>query len=78
MRLLQGRVHRMEALIDGILTYSRAGRRLTPPEPVETGALVRDVIELLAPPAEVRIQMPDQFPTIEAERVPLQQVFMNL
>jgi signal transduction histidine kinase len=22
--------------------------------------------------------MPDQFPTIEAERVPLQQVFMNL
>ena len=78
MRLLQGRVHRMEALIDGILAYSRAGRRLTPPEPVETGALVRDVIELLAPPAEVRIQMPDQFPTIEAERVPLQQVFMNL
>ncbi len=78
MRLLQGRVHRLEALIDGILTYSRAGRRLTPPEPVETGALVRDVIELLAPPAEVRIQMPDQFPTIEAERVPLQQVFMNL
>jgi PAS domain S-box-containing protein len=78
MRLLQGRVRRMEALIDGILAYSRAGRRLTPPEPVEIGALVRDVIELLAPSAEVRIQMPDQFPTIEAERVPLQQVFMNL
>ena len=78
MRLLQGRVHRMEALIDGILAYSRAGRRLTPPERVETGVLVRDVIELLAPPAEVRIQIPDQFPTIEAERVPLQQVFMNL
>src|SRR3984893_13887760 len=78
MRLLQCRVHRMEALIDGLLTSSHAGRRLAPPEPVETGALVRDVIELLAPPAEVRIQMPDQFPTIEAERVPLQQVFMNL
>ena len=78
MRLLQGRVHRMEALIDGILAYSRAGRRLTPPERVEPGVLVRDVIELLAPPAEVRIQIPDQFPTIDAERVPLQQVFMNL
>ena len=78
MRLLQGRVRRMEGLIDGILAYSRAGRKLTPPEPVETGALVRDVIELLAPSAEVRIEMPDQFPTIEAERVPLQQVFMNL
>ena len=78
MRLLQGRVRRMEALIDGILAYSRAGRRLTPPEPVETGALVREVIELLAPPAGVTIALPERFPTIEAERVPLQQVFMNL
>jgi PAS domain S-box-containing protein len=78
LELLQSRARRMDALIDGILTYSRAGRRLTAPESVETGGLVRDVIELLAPPAEVTIKMPDQFPTIEAERVPLQQVFMNL
>ncbi len=78
MRLLQGRVRRMEALIDGILTYSRAGRRLAPPETVETGALVREVIELLAPPAEVTIELPERFPTFETERVPLQQVFMNL
>jgi PAS domain S-box-containing protein len=78
MRLLQGRVGRMEALIDGILAYSRAGRTRTAPEPVETGTLVREVIELLAPPAEVTIQMPERFPTVEAERVPLQQVFMNL
>ena len=39
MQLLQGRVHRMEALIDGILTYSRAGRVRTQPEQVDTGAL---------------------------------------
>jgi PAS domain S-box-containing protein len=78
MRLLQGRVHRMEALIDGILAYSRAGRMLNPPEAVDTGALVREVIELLAPPAEVTIQVPPQMPTVNAERVPLQQVFLNL
>jgi signal transduction histidine kinase len=51
LQLLQGRVHRMEALIDGILAYSRAGRRLSEPETVDTGALVREVIQLLAPPA---------------------------
>ena len=78
MRLLQGRVHRMEALIDGILAYSRAGRRLTAPEPVDTGALVHEVMEMLASPAEVTLEAPEQFPTLEAERVPLQQVFMNL
>ena len=78
MRLLQGRVHRMQALIDGILAYSRAGRVLTKPERVDTRALVREVIELLAPPAEVTIDVAPQMPAFEAERVPLQQVFMNL
>jgi PAS domain S-box-containing protein len=78
VRLLQGRVHRMAALIDGILAYSRAGRMLHPPEPVDTGALVREVVGLLAPPAEVHIEVPEHMPTLEAERVPLQQVFMNL
>jgi PAS domain S-box-containing protein len=78
MRLLQARVNRMEALIDGILAYSRAGRMLNAPESVDTSELVREVIELLAPPAEVRIQVADSMPTLEAERVPLQQVFLNL
>jgi PAS domain S-box-containing protein len=78
MRLLQGRVRRMEALIDGILAYSRAGRRLGQPEPVDSGGLVREVIELLAPPGDVTIEVPARMPTVEAERVPLQQVFMNL
>lgn len=78
MRLLQGRVHRMEALIDGILAYSRAGRVLSAPEPVDTGALVREAIELLAPPAGVIIEVPAQMPAFDAERVPLQQVFLNL
>ena len=71
MRLLQGRVRRLEALIDGILAYSRAGRRLSAPEPVDTGALVREVVELLALPAAVTIQVAEQMPTVEAERVPL-------
>jgi PAS domain S-box-containing protein len=78
MRLLQGRVHRMEALIDGILAYSRAGRVLKSPEAVDTGTLVREVIELLAPPSGVTIHVPPQMPTLNAERVPLQQVFLNL
>ena len=78
LRLLQAGVHRMEGLIDGILAYSRAGRTLNAPEPVDTGALVREVVELLAPPAEVTIQVADAMPTVEAERVPLQQVFLNL
>jgi PAS domain S-box-containing protein len=78
MRLLRGRVHRMEALIDGILQYSRAGRTEEPPERVDTAALVDDVIDLLAPPAGVEIMVQPRMPVLTTERLPLQQVFLNL
>ena len=78
MHLMRGRVHRMEALIDGILQYSRAGRVRSAPEPVDTGALVHDVVELIAPPAGTEIMIADGMAQVLAERVPLQQVFMNL
>ena len=78
LRLLRGRVNRMEALIDGILTYSRAGRVRDAVEEVDTGALVRETIELLDPPEGAVIETPPDMPTLRTERVPLQQVFMNL
>ncbi|MDO8502634.1 MAG: CHASE3 domain-containing protein [Gemmatimonadaceae bacterium] len=78
MEMLRGRVHRMEALIDGILQYSRAGRAKARPEDIDTGALVKDVVELIAPPKETKVQIATDMPTVSAERIPLQQVFMNL
>jgi light-regulated signal transduction histidine kinase (bacteriophytochrome) len=78
MELLRGRVNRMESLIDGILQYSRAGRMRAKPERVDVDALVKDVIELIAPPARVQISVMPGVPPIDAERVPLQQVFINL
>jgi PAS domain S-box-containing protein len=78
MELLRGRVNRMEALIDGILQYSRAGRMRTKPEMVDIDALVKDVIELISPPGRVQINVMSGAPTINTERVPLQQAFINL
>jgi len=78
MELLRGRVNRMEALIDGILQYSRAGRMRTKPEMVNIDLLVKDVIELISPPKNVLLNVMPGAPTINTERVPLQQVFINL
>jgi PAS domain S-box-containing protein len=78
MGMLRGRVHRMEALIDGILQYSRAGRMKAKPETIDTGALVTEVIELMAPPQSISIRVAPQMPEVKAEKIPLQQVFMNL
>jgi len=78
MTLLQGRVQRMQALIDGILTYSRAGRTTCPSERVDTDALVREVIEMQSVPPGVKIHVAAGMPIVEAQRTPLQQIFMNL
>ncbi|MEO8946286.1 MAG: CHASE3 domain-containing protein [Gemmatimonadaceae bacterium] len=78
MTLVRGRVQRLEALIDGILQYSRAGRVQAAIEEVDVGALLREVIELLAPPPEVTLTIGPNMPVVATERTPLQQVFMNL
>jgi signal transduction histidine kinase len=78
MALRKGRVHRMEALIDGILLYSRAGRVRGSTETLDTGRLVNDIVELIAPPEGVLVEVAPEMPTLFTERVPLQQVFMNL
>jgi PAS domain S-box-containing protein len=78
MALLRGRVHRMEALIDGILQYSRAGRAKAKPEAIDTGALVKEVLELMSPPERVEVAVAADMPSVRAEKIPLQQVFMNL
>jgi signal transduction histidine kinase len=78
MRLLRGRVHRMEALIDGILQYSRAGRATAAPERIDTAALVHEVVDLLAPPEAAEVVAEPGLPLLVTERLPLQQVLMNL
>ena len=55
MKLLRGRVHRMEGLIDGILQYSRAGRFKGKLERLSVQQLLQETIELLSPPPEVQI-----------------------
>jgi light-regulated signal transduction histidine kinase (bacteriophytochrome) len=78
IELLQTRVHRMEALIDGILKYSRAGRLREKSEMVAVGELLAESIELLSPPPAASFVVASEMPKIETERLVLQQVFMNL
>jgi PAS domain S-box-containing protein len=78
MRLLMGRVHRLEALINGILDYSRAGRGRDQPESVDVGALLTETIELISPTPPAAIQVEPPMPVLHCERVPLQQIFLNL
>jgi GAF domain-containing protein/CheY-like chemotaxis protein/two-component sensor histidine kinase len=78
LRLMRNRVHRMEGLINGILAYSRAGRTRSKLESVAVDKLLVEVIELSSAPESARIEIGPDMPVLVTERVPLQQVFMNL
>ena len=78
LQLMRSRMHRMEALIEGLLQYSRAGRLHQPPEMVDTRKLVRDVVDLLSPPEDVTVSISSDLPAFVTSRLPLQQVFLNL
>lgn len=77
LALLRERLLRMEALIDGILGYARAGQSPALTTEVDLALLLSDILGLLgAPPGVVTFATP--MPCLVAARVPLQQVFMNL
>jgi signal transduction histidine kinase len=76
--LIASRVKRLSGLIDAILAYSRAGRSQVEREPVALEPLVRNTIDLLAPPPHLRIEIVDALPELSLQAVRIQQVFQNL
>ncbi len=78
LTLMRGRVHRMEALIDGVLEFSRAGRVRGAAEMVDTRQLAQEVVELLAVPPTTGVDIDERLPPLLTERLPLQQVLLNL
>lgn len=78
LQLLRDRVRRCEDMIDGILSYSRAGRIIDNPVEVDVAELVTEVICLLDAPANMSIVIEPPLPVIHTARIPLQQVMLNL
>ncbi len=78
INLLRGRVARLEALLEGILSYSRAGRIVDDPEKVDTRKLIQDIVDAVDFPKSFTIKVPEFMPTIYSVKIPLQQIFQNL
>ena len=76
--LLRNRVHRMEGLINGLLEYSRVGRRERRTEIVDVHQLLTETIDLISPPETFTITIPEHLPCLETNRSVLNQVFSNL
>lgn len=78
IRLLNSRVRRMHHLIEGILQYSRIGRYREEVQPVDLNNSLSNVLELLAPPPNITIDIENELPVIQCEKTRIEQVFQNL
>jgi PAS domain S-box-containing protein len=78
MQLLRSRVHRMEALIDGLLVYARVGRTEVAEETVKLSELLAEILDSLAPPVTFNIIVKPPMPSFVAKRLLLNQVLTNL
>ncbi|MCP4407724.1 MAG: hypothetical protein GY807_08175 [Gammaproteobacteria bacterium] len=78
LTLLRDRVQRMQALIDGLLEYSRVGAMEGSKEAVDTLQLLAEIIDSLSPPKGFSIDVDPNMPTLHTDRLLLTQVFANL
>jgi len=77
MGLLRGRVSRLESLIEGILAYCRVDRVEEPAVDVDVATFVRELWELGSAPPTATLTV-GELPRLVTQKVPLQQVLMNL
>ena len=76
--LLGKRTARLNRLLDDLLAYSRAGRKVGTHKQTDSHALVLDVAQLLNPPETITISIEGQLPKFHTHATPLEQVFRNL
>jgi signal transduction histidine kinase len=78
LKLLRQRVDRMHNLIDGILQYSRVGRVREKITEIELNKLLPEIVDMLAPPAHIKISVVSELPAVKCEETRITQVFQNL
>lgn len=76
--LIEQRAERMQALIDGILRYARAGRRAGGTERVDAQAVAQEAVDALPFQEGVSVRVEGELPPVRFGRTPLLQVFQNL
>lgn len=76
--MLRGRVHRMEALINSLLKYSRAGKVSTEIDKININTVVTDVLKRLAPSNKYAIYFDNSFPEIMANYQDIDDIFYEL
>jgi light-regulated signal transduction histidine kinase (bacteriophytochrome) len=76
--LIGTRIGHLEALIDGLLEYSRIGRSSLQLRPLDMDRVVSDIVDLVPTPPHVRVEIAGPLPVITADPIRIRQVVQNL
>ncbi|HSG63577.1 MAG TPA: ATP-binding protein [Gammaproteobacteria bacterium] len=78
LTLLTQRTQRLGRLLDDLLEYSRVGRKVGDIARIDANAMVKDLVELMSPPAGIEVEIAGRLPTFATYATPFEQVLRNL
>jgi PAS domain S-box-containing protein len=78
LALMRAQVNRMDAMINGLLEYSKAGRVELTIESIDISALLAEILNFIEVPPGFKIKIDTQVTTLRTRRILLYQVLLNL
>lgn len=78
LKQLMGRADRMQKLLDSLLTYATVGENQQELTSFESATCIREVIEFISPPEEIKIAIVGDMPRVFGEKPLFEQVISNL
>ena len=76
--MIQGKVEKMDHLIQGILTYSKIDTDETIEEIVSIHEIVNEIIDIIHLPEHIKVKIITILPSINANKFTMQQLFQNI
>ncbi len=78
LSMIEGKVEKMDHLIEGILTYAKIDKINMVSEKVNTQEVIQTIINIIHIPEHISVTIKNKLPVINADRFRVQQLFQNL
>jgi len=78
LSMIEGKVEKMDHLIEGILTYAKIDKVDVVSEKVNTQEVIQTIINIIHIPEHISVTIKNNLPVINADRFRVQQLFQNL
>jgi len=78
LKLIEGKVEKMDYLIQGILTYSKVESNKMLSETIDLNKVVQNIIEIIHIPKNITVTICNRLPSLQTDRFRMQQLFQNL